>query len=393
MFFRSHSPSKNFLPFSNIMDVLFTSSLPVLCHYNLTALCYDNQTLNSTSQTLVNPPAFGMSYFTMTLGALSNLTALGILAHSYTRFRRRAKAPFLLLASGLLLSDLAGHVITGALALHLHLGRVKHHGAAVLLKPSQGYCKLFGACMVFFGLCPLLLGSAMAVERCIGITQPLLHSTVVTIVRIRLTILLIISSALSLGGLPLLNVGDYKPQFPGTWCFLPVYGSLSTADASLALAFSTVGLLALLISVLSNIISGWKLLQARFKDKCVRTSTVRRQGSFSSSSLQSLDVEMMTQLAVITVVSCVCWSPFLIHILISVIMYYEGIARPEHQVEKFLLLALRLASWNQILDPWVYILLRRAVLRRILQLLHPDRVVFTASSFYRDSNRKQMSLH
>lgn len=295
-----------------MMDVLFTSTFPVLCHHNLTAPCTDNQTANSTSPALVNPPAFGMSYFTMTLGTLSNLTALAILAHSYTRFRRRAKAPFLLLASSLLLSDLAGHVITGALALHLHLGRVKHHGKAVVLEPPQAYCKLFGACMVFFGLCPLMLGSVMAVERCIGITQPLLHSTVVTISRIRLTILLIASTALSLAGLPLLNVGGYKPQFPGTWCFLPVYGSLSTADASLALAFSTLGIVSLTVSVLSNTISGMQLLQARFKDKHVKSSIARRQGSVSSSSLRSLDVEMMTQLGVITVVSCICWSPFLV---------------------------------------------------------------------------------
>lgn len=34
-----------------------------------------------------------------------------------------------------------------------------------------------------------------------------------------------------------------------------------------------------------------------------------------------------------------------------------------------LFLAVRLASWNQILDPWVYILLRQAVLRQLLRLL------------------------
>uniref|UniRef100_A0A8C2ELU5 Thromboxane A2 receptor n=1 Tax=Cyprinus carpio TaxID=7962 RepID=A0A8C2ELU5_CYPCA len=379
------------------MDNLFTSSFPVKCQNsrdcNLTTVCPDNQTVNSTSPALVNPPAFGMSYFTMTLGALSNLTALAILAHSYARFRRRAKAPFLLLASALLLSDLAGHVITGALALHLHLGRVKHYEAAVIMEPPQVYCKLFGSCMVFFGLCPLLLGSAMAVERCIGITWPLLHPAVVTMTRIRLTVLLITFTALILAGLPLLNVGNYKPQFPGTWCFLPVNSLISITDASLSLAFSTLGLVTLTVSVVSNTTSGLKLLQARFKDRCVKSGIARRHGSFSSSSLHSLDVEMMTQLAAITVVSCVCWSPFLIYILMSVSRFYEGIRGPRRQCEKLLLLALRLASWNQILDPWVYILLRRAVLRRLLQLLQPDRVLFTQSSSYRDSHRKQINLH
>ncbi len=92
-----------------------------------------------------------------------------------------------------------------------------------------------------------------------------------------------------------------------------------------------------------------------------------------------------------------CLTVFLfvsqIYILISVSRFYEGIRRPRHQCEKLLLFALRLASWNQILDPWVYILLRRAVLRRLLQLLQPDRVMFTHSSSYRDSHRKQISLH
>ncbi|KTG46511.1 hypothetical protein cypCar_00000815 [Cyprinus carpio] len=333
------------------MDNLFTSSFPVKCQNsrdcNLTTVCPDNQTVNSTSPALVNPPAFGMSYFTMTLGALSNLTALAILAHSYARFRRRAKAPFLLLASALLLSDLAGHVITGALALHLHLGRVKYYGAAVIMEPPQVYCKLFGSCMVFFGLCPLLLGSAMAVERCIGITWPLLHPAVVTMTRIRLTVLLITFTALILAGLPLLNVGNYKPQFPGTWCFLPVNSLISITDASLSLAFSTLGLVTLTVSVVSNTVN------------CLTVSLLVSQ----------------------------------IYILMSVSRFYEGIRGPRRQCEKLLLLALRLASWNQILDPWVYILLRRAVLRRLLQLLQPDRVLFTQSSSYRDSHRKQINLH
>lgn len=39
-------------------------------------------------------------------------------------------------------------------------------------------------------------------------------------------------------------------------------------------------------------------------------------------------------------------------------MYYKNL----------MVMGVRLASYNQILDPWVYILLRRAVLRKIYQL-------------------------
>lgn len=114
-----------------------------------------------------------MSCLTMTLGALSNITALGILAKSRVSFRRQTKAPFLLLAAALLLADLGGHMIPGAFSMYLHMAPGQN--ATELAKGSAGtkaFCRVFGASMVFFGLCPLLLGCAMAAERCVGITQP-----------------------------------------------------------------------------------------------------------------------------------------------------------------------------------------------------------------------------
>lgn len=44
--------------------------------------------------------------------------------------------------------------------------------------------------------------------------------------------------------------------------------------------------------------------------------------------------------------------------------------RAEDKPESVNLLMIRMATWNQILDPWVYILLRKAVLRRIFMLLN-----------------------
>ena len=38
-----------------------------------------------------------------------------------------------------------------------------------------------------------------------------------------------------------------------------------------------------------------------------------------------------------------------------------------------LLMMVRMATWNQILDPWVYILLRKAVLKKIFMLFHSCR--------------------
>ncbi|TTA69397.1 CD97 antigen [Bagarius yarrelli] len=382
-----------FTAFPVTMDFVFTSFVPTTFQDMNLSFFYLNDP-NSTSPSPLNPPNFGMSYFTMTFGVLSNLIGLAIVLVSYARFHHRAKTPFLLLAATLLMSDLAGHLVTGAFALHLHLGKVRRQRAASreASEPPQVFCKLFGACMVFFGLTPLLLGSAMAVERCLGITQPLQHSALATTAHVRLCVFLLMTVALSLAALPLLNVGTYEPQFPGTWCFLPVHGALSSADAGLALTFSSLGLVALTVSVLCNTVSGLTLLQARLHNQGANLSSYRRRKS-SMSSVHSLDVEMMVQLAVITVVSSVCWSPFLIYVFISVRQFYSGNRSADGQYEQLLLLGLRMASWNQILDPWVYILLRRAVLRRVCHLLWPSRVILSQSSSCRSSERQEIHMH
>uniref|UniRef100_A0A8C4FCL7 Thromboxane A2 receptor n=1 Tax=Dicentrarchus labrax TaxID=13489 RepID=A0A8C4FCL7_DICLA len=345
--------------------------------------------LNSSTWSPVKSSGFGMSCFTMTFGAISNLTALGILAR--VRYRQ-SKSPFLLLTVALLLADLGGHVITGAFALYLHMDR-RHTPQAT--KPTKEFCQIFGASMVFFGLCPLLFGCAMAVERCVAITKPFFHAAMITFAHVWRVVLFLSSVALVLAVLPLFAVGTYTTQSPGTWCFLPIHGPQSTADTNLTLAFSCLGLTALTLSLLCNIVSGLALLHARMKSYDVNTKSAarctRHASSASSSSLFcSLDVEMMAQLAVVTVVSSVCWSPFLIHIL--VMQLNQSSRDSSHGNDGFILLGLRMASWNQILDPWVYILLRRTVLFRVFSAFYTQKPIVTANNFCADTRMRALSL-
>ncbi|XP_068879156.1 prostaglandin F2-alpha receptor isoform X2 [Aphelocoma coerulescens] len=112
----------------------------------------------------------------MTVGILSNSLAIVILMKAYQRFRQKSKASFLLLASGLVVTDLFGHLINGAIAVFVYASDKDW----IRFNQSNILCSVFGICMVFFGLCPLFLGSVMAVERCIGVTKPIFHSTKMT---------------------------------------------------------------------------------------------------------------------------------------------------------------------------------------------------------------------
>nr|XP_033781355.1 prostaglandin E2 receptor EP1 subtype isoform X2 [Geotrypetes seraphini]XP_033781356.1 prostaglandin E2 receptor EP1 subtype isoform X2 [Geotrypetes seraphini] len=309
----------------------------------------------STQAVMAPAPSAAMPSFSMTLGAVSNIVALAILVKSYARFRRRSKATFLLFASSLVITDFAGHVIPGAFVLRLYAVRMQWKA----IDQTGAICQFFGACMVFFGLCPLFLGCVMAVERCVGVTRPLLHAAVVTSTRTKFTLLGLWTFALIIALLPILNFGHYDIQYPGSWCFIRVHQMSGWGEATFALLFSLLGLTSLFVAFVCNTVSGLTLVCARLrkkKKKCNRRT-------------KSHDIEMVAQLVGIMVVSCICWSPILIFVMMSVINAQSNPGADVAHYKWLMFLGVRLASWNQILDPWVYILLRRAVLRRLYQIV------------------------
>lgn len=236
----------------------------------------------------------------MTLGIISNIVALFILVNAYSRQRRRTKATFLLFATSLVVTDFIGHVIPGALVLRLYIsGNTEKKGLA----SSDQMCQFLGGSMVFFGLCPLFMGSAMAAERCLGVTRPLLHSSRVTKSRTKLCLAFIWLAALLVAVLPCFNLGSYTYQDPGTWCFINVLNDTGKEDVVFVGLFSGLGFASLAVALVCNTISGLTLARARLK----------RQPSSHHSS-KSHDIEMMVQLVGIMFTSCVCWSPLLVSI-------------------------------------------------------------------------------
>lgn len=308
-----------------------------------------------------NPTYAGL---TMTLGILFNVVALIILAKAYNRFRRRSKATFLLFASSLVATDLAGHVIPGALVLRRYSAGTGSTADLVTsfqdgpANPDTS-CLFLGGCMVFFGLCPLFLGCAMAAERCLGVTKPLLHASLVTTARTKMALSLIWLLALCVALLPIFNLGAYTYQYPGTWCFIRVMEGSKATDLAFVTLFSGLALSSLGLAFVCNTISGMTLVRARLKK---RSSSQRR-------SARSHDTEMVVQLVAIMVTSCICWSPLLIFGLMSATRSYSGSLSSDRDTYRALMVTgVRMATCNQILDPWVYILLRRAILRKIYRI-------------------------
>ena len=241
------------------------------------------------------------SAISMTVGIFSNSLALFILVKSYNRIGIKSKASFLLFASSLVVTDLLGHVINGTLVLFVY----SFHKKWETFDPHSIVCSIFGACMVFFGLSPLFLGSAMAVERCIGVTRPIFHSTTLASHHMKRLLGLIWLLAALVAVLPVLLWRPYRVQSSKSWCFFQMEDPKDWLDVLLPLLFSMLGLLALLLSIVCNALTSCALLQARLRRKHHCRGT-------------SYHIEMICQLLAIMLVSCVCWGPLLVRASLQV---------------------------------------------------------------------------
>ncbi|XP_064590341.1 thromboxane A2 receptor [Zonotrichia leucophrys gambelii] len=291
--------------------------------------------------------AFGL------IGLCSNLFALCVLVSSSRKLSSQARSSFLIFLCGLVVTDFMGLLVTASVIIPYHF--TKFSWAKV--DPGCHLCNFLGFSMVFFGQCPLLLGATMAGERFLGINRPFSRSTSLSKRRAWAIVGLVWGFSCLLGLLPLFGLGRYTLQFPGSWCFLTLLPD--TGDVVFCLLFALLGILSVLLSFILNTISVVTLCRV-YHD---RESVQRRRDS---------EVEMMVQLVGIMIIATICWMPLLIFIVQMVLQQLPGQAQVlPTDTQEMLLIYIRMVTWNQILDPWVYILFRRAVLQRVYPRLPP----------------------
>ncbi|XP_037326238.2 thromboxane A2 receptor [Pungitius pungitius] len=327
---------------------------------NNTPLCY-----SINSPPFVYQPNIASAYFSSiftTLGVTSNLIAFVVLVKSFRRTHSRSRS-FLIFLGGLVVTDAMGLLVTGFIVISFHVTHFNWR----LLDPKCHFCNFMGISMVFYGLCPLMLGATMATERFMGINCPFAHTTNKPKSRTVSMVLMVWLTAGCIALLPLTGIGSYHMQMPGSWCFFNI--SSEGSNLAFSLLFSLVGLMSIAVSFLLNTVSVVTLI----KVCCGQDRTQRRRDH---------EIEMMVQLILIMVIASICWCPILVFIAQTVL---SGRALEI----KLLLLWLRFASFNQILDPWVYILFRRAVLKRIYPRLNWSRgSIMTMNPSFSDTLRR-----
>ncbi|XP_042750784.1 thromboxane A2 receptor-like isoform X1 [Lagopus leucura] len=306
----------------------------------------------SLSLNVTQPKAIASPWFSTAFGLIglcSNLFALYVLLSSSRQLSSRSRSSFLVFLCGLVVTDFMGLLVTAAVIIPYHFTKFNW----TQVDPGCHLCNFLGFSMVFFGQCPLLLGATMAGERFVGINRPFSRSTSVSKRRAWAIVATVWGFSCALGLLPVLGLGRYTLQYPGSWCFLTLLPD--AGNVVFCLLFALLGVCSVLLSFVFNTVSVVTLCRV-YHD---RESVQRRRDS---------EVEMMVQLVGIMVIATICWMPLLIFIIQTSLQQLRT-GDPLHvlpgQTQQLLLIYIRMVTWNQILDPWVYILFRRAVLQRL----------------------------
>lgn len=242
----------------------------------------------------------------MVTGFVGNALAMLLVSRSYRRRESKRKKSFLLCIGWLALTDLVGQLLTSPVVILVYLSQRRWEQ----LDPSGRLCTFFGLAMTVFGLSSLLVASAMAVERALAIRAPHWYASHMKTRATRAVLLGVWLAVLAFALLPVLGVGRYSVQWPGTWCFISTGPAGNETDparepgsVAFASAFACLGLLALVVTFACNLAT-IKALVSRCRAKAA--------ASQSSAQWGRITTETAIQLMGIMCVLSVCWSPLLV---------------------------------------------------------------------------------
>ncbi|XP_034439832.1 prostaglandin E2 receptor EP3 subtype [Hippoglossus hippoglossus] len=320
----------------------------------------DNVTKNSSCGSV----SVGFPITMMITGMVGNSLALILVYVSYIKKENKRKRSFLLCIGSLALTDLFGQLLTSPIVISVYRADLSWER----IDSSGTLCAFFGVCMTTFGLCALFLASAMAIERAMAITNPHWYSSHMRTSVTKQTLAAIWLLVLLFALLPIAGVGKYTRQWPGTWCFISIGDREVPGNMFFAITFAVLGIFSLLVTLSCNVVT--------IRGLIVRCKT-KSGTSQSSKQWERLTTETVIQLLGIMCVLLVCWSPLLVLMLRMISTQASshhcnskvGISTNSSSRDvsldcNFFLTAIRLASLNQILDPWVYLLLREILLRK-----------------------------
>ncbi|XP_002932677.1 prostacyclin receptor [Xenopus tropicalis] len=291
-------------------------------------------------------------------GVVGNLLALGILG-VHRRERRARASPFWVLVTGLAVTDLLGTCILSPMVFVSYAQQ-----SSILALGAAPLCHLFAFAMTFFSLASMMLLFCMALERCLAISHPYVyaqHSWGHRLAHAAIPVSYVLGALLC--ALPLVGVGEHKQYCPGTWCFIrmTVPGHRESGALAFSLLYASLTGLLIVAIVICNTSVTASLCRMR-KGQKARRGSLRRCGARGwLLGAGEEELEHLILLVLMTVIFMVCTVPLTLRAFLGAIY--------EDDNESADLLAFRFSAFNPILDPWIFIIFRGSVFRKLRSLL------------------------
>ncbi|XP_060586804.1 prostaglandin E2 receptor EP4 subtype-like [Ruditapes philippinarum] len=320
-----------------------------MCNHTSNVTDSVNCVTSPAGATIVSPLLMSLT------GVLGNILALLSLYKARTDVRTTKFYSFI---KGLAWTDLLGIVMTTPSVLIAYVSQRKWMG-------GDAHCRFHGFTMAAFGLATPLIICAMAIERFLALRYVFFYSGRCRTSTARVCILILWFGTILYGLLPLFGFGNYEKQYPGTWCYLDFHSQKITSNIY-GYIYACTNLILILAIILCNAyavvaIFRTRLRRANERVYSLNTSLQDHDGLVKARNQRKksndAEIQMIVLLCALTVVFTICWAPLMIRIIVTQATGVEN--------NLLDLTAVRLASLNQTLDPWLYILLRRSTFIKI----------------------------
>ncbi|XP_029572315.1 prostaglandin E2 receptor EP4 subtype-like [Salmo trutta] len=291
-------------------------------------------------------------------GVVGNVIAIVVLCKSR---KEQKETTFYTLVCGLAVTDLLGTLLASPVTIATYVKGSWPGGDPL--------CQYFGFILLFFSLAGLSIICAMSVERYLAINHAYFYNDYVDQRLAGLTLLAIYISNALFCALPSMGLGQVKKQYPQTWCFIEWRSNVST-DATFSYMYAGSSSILILATVICNVLVCGALI--RMHRQFVRRMSLgtdpgrntdpRRRRNFGN--LAGAEIQMVIVLICTSAVVLICSIPLVVQVFLNQLYKSPVELRLENNPD---LRAIRFASFNPILDPWIYILLRKSMLLKLIE--------------------------
>ncbi|XP_067430738.1 prostaglandin E receptor 4 (subtype EP4) b [Thunnus thynnus] len=289
-------------------------------------------------------------------GVVGNVIAIVVLRISR---KEQKETTFYTLVCGLAVTDLLGTLLASPVTIATYMKGSWPGGDPL--------CQYSGFILLFFFLVQLSIVFAMSVERYLAINHAYFYNEYVNQKLAALALLAIYITNMVFCALPIMGLGQVKLQKPGTWCFIDWQNNHTTV-ATFNLMYAGVNSVIVLATVICNVMvcGALILMHKRFIRRTSlgtgqrRITELRRRRSFGR--LAGAEIQMVILLIATSAVVLICSIPLVLRIFMNQLNQIDKLSESHED-----LLAIRMASVNPILDPWIYILLRKTVVLKLME--------------------------